>query len=206
MDNVVTINHKKENVIEFDLTMDGVDREGAEVKLMVETKDMELGFKATHKTKDTWSVKLPKLSILERTAYNFYIEIHVDGYFFNAFKGTLNVVGSAEIYSSEPKNVTLKNDEGKADKKEKKAEKKSVSESWRQSEKSIEQIARELMEKRDLTKDTIDQKAEEVHEAADGAEHTDKDEKVRAILEESGIKTKRGKKPRISFIKTHTLN
>lgn len=208
MDNVISVNHKRENVIEFDLTMEGVDAKGAEVKLMVETKDMEIGFKASKKEKDTWTVKVPKLPMLERTAYKFYIEVHVDGFFFEAFKGTFNVVGSAEVYSSEPKNVTLKSgDEKKEDKKsEKKEEKKKVSETWRSREKSIEQIANELLEQHKYDPKAVQDKVEQLNEQEQKRDTT-KDERVLAILEEAGIRPKgKEKKPRISFIKTKTLN
>jgi hypothetical protein len=160
MDNVVTINHTKENILEFDLTMEGVENKDITVMLMVDAKDMSLGFKATKKEKDKWAVKLPKLPMLEKTAYKFHIMVHADGYHFEPFKGTLNVVGSAEIYSSEPKNVTIKpaDDNPAKDKKaeakaptEKKEQKKEqkVAEDvrGRSREKSIEQIARELTEK-----------------------------------------------------------
>jgi len=159
MDNVVSINHTKENVIEFDLTMEGVESKDVDVRFMVESKGMELCFKAAKKEKNTWFVKLPKLPMLERTAYKFTIEVHADGYFFKVFNGTLNVVGSAEIYSSEPKNVTLKptksedkqtdkeDDKTSKSKDKDKKEEKKVQESSRPREKSIEQIAREMMER-----------------------------------------------------------
>lgn len=157
MDKIVTINHTKENTIEFDLTMDGIEVDGIVVKMMVESKGMELGFKASRKEKDTWAVKLPKLPMLERTAYKFYIEVHADGYYFEPFKGTLNVVGSAEVYSSDPKNVTLdstadkKKEEKKPSSKEEKTSEKKVSENMRHRsrEKGIDQIARELIEQQE---------------------------------------------------------
>jgi hypothetical protein len=207
----ISINHTKENIIEFDLTMEGVETKDVEVKMMVETGTMELGFKAKNKEKDTWMVKLPKLSILERTAYKFYIEIHVDGYYFTPFKGTLNVVGSAEVYSSEPKNVTLKTtnnakDEPKNAPKGSQEEKKKVSESWRAKEKSIEQIARELVEQQKQEKD-VPVKNTPVAESPiqQTLMSNGKDEKVRAILEEAGIRPK-PKRTRVSFVKTKTLN
>jgi hypothetical protein len=113
MDNVVTINHTKENKLEFELTMDGVENKDTTVMMMIESKGMVLGFKAEHKEKDTWTVKLPKLPMLERTAYQFHITVDVDGYHFEPFQGTCNVVGSAKIYSSDPKNVTLQPTEEK---------------------------------------------------------------------------------------------
>lgn len=206
MDNVVSINHKKENVLEFDLTMEGVENKGISVIMMVEAKDMMLGFKAEHKEKDKWSVTLPKLPMLERTAYKFHIMVHADGYHFEPFKGTLNVVGSAEVYSSEPKNVTLKsgNEEEKKEKTSKKEDtKKKTNEAWRGREKPIDQIARELMEGQKYSKEHIDKKVEEVREAAEAAgSEISKDEKVMAILEEAGITPKRKatRKSRFSFL------
>lgn len=210
MDNIISINHTKENIIEFDLTMEGVETKDVEVKMMVETKGMELGFKAKNKEKDTWVVKLPKLPILERTAYKFYIEVHADGYYFMPFKGTLNVVGSAEVYSSEPKNVSLKSEKSEDDKSEpKKSEDKKdkkVSEAWRSKEKPIEQIARELIEQQKYNTEEVTRKVEENKQTDKPAPSVgSKDEKVMAILEEAGIRTK-SKRPHVSFVKTKILN
>lgn len=291
MDNVISVLHSKENVLEFDLTMEGIELKDLEVKLMVEAKDMQLGFVASKKDGDTWKVKIPKLPFLEQSAYPCYIEVHADGYFFEPFKGTLNITKSAEIYSSDPKNVTLgpkeeeekkpapkkkaaakkkatpkKEEPKKEDKKpeEKVAPPKSKDDKKKEElkeqavkdilnipekattkrtkldfsiedlahkliaektgspvpqkpkadpqapktkdEMSFDEAARQIMESHKFDKEEIDQKVEEMKEAVEKVDHT-KDEKVITILEEAGIRPKKKqKRPRISFIKTKTIN
>ncbi len=230
MENVVSINHTKASTLEFDLTTEGVETKDIVVKFMIEAKGMEIGFQAKKKkgkdAGDSWSVKLPALPMLEKTAYTYCIEVHSDGYFFEPLKGTLNVVGSAEIYSTAPKNPTLKSADSKDEKKpaaKKKATEAVQTKPVRAREKGIEQIAQELMENKanqpkpapkkkaatpekpqrytePLIKKTEQEIVEEEHEGT-------KDQQVLAILEEVGIKPKsRGKRPRISFIKQDMLD
>lgn len=276
MDNVISVLHSKDNVIEFDLTMEGIELNDLEVKLMVEAKDMQLGFVASKKDGDTWKVKVPKLPFLEQSAYPCYIEVHADGYFFEPFKGTLNITKSAEVFSSDPKNVTFgpKEEEKKEEKPKpapkKKAAAKKKATPKKEPEKKVEEpkeepvkesrvgkskrthlnfsiedlankliaektgktpigsdkkkeekpqekleeqtddmtfddVARKIMEAQKFKKEEIDKKVEEVKEAVEKVDHT-KDEKVIAILEEAGIRPKKKKRPRISFIKTETIN
>lgn len=226
MDNIVSIRHQKENVLEFELTIEGVEGKDPIVKLVIQGNSISLGFGATKKEKTTWQVKIPKLSILEKTAYPFHIEVLVDGYYFEAFKGTVNVLGSAEIYSSEPKNITIqpsKQEKPSAPKKEdssKKSttkseeqsskkkeppkevktpvEKKKTNENVHTIEKSIEQIANDLLKQHKFDPENVEKKIGELGEHKNNS----KDEKVLAILEEAGIRPKYGKRPRISFIST----
>ena len=177
MENVVSINHTKENVLEFDISIQGIADKDISVCFVIKTNDMNLSFDASKKGKgDKWSVKLPKLPMLQKTAYKCVITVVADGYYFEPLNGTLNVVGSAEIYSSSPKNVTL------------------------EPSKSAEEIARELLEGENYSKTAIEEKI---------AEHKSNDithDKVVAILEEFGIKSKSKTRPKISFVKTKTLN
>lgn len=211
MENTVSINHTKDNTLEFELSMEGVDTKDIDVRFVVESKGMDLNFAAKKKKGDVWAVKLPRLPMLEKTAYKFHIEVITDGYFFKPFEGNLNVVGSAELYSTKPKNVTLEPNkeekpvedaaekEEKKKKEEKKVEEKKVVEEaqrnrTRSREKSIEQIARELMEQQNYSPKKIEDKVKEVKEAEAQAPVTNanrKDQQILTILEEVGIKTKR---------------
>lgn len=119
MENVININHTKENALEFEMTIEGVNTSSVECNFVIEAKSMELRFgaKLDNKEKNLWLVKLPKLDILERTAYKCYTEVIVDGQYFKPMEGNVNVVGSAEIYSSTPKNKTIGPAEEKKDEK-----------------------------------------------------------------------------------------
>lgn len=209
MDNLININNTKKNTLEFEMTIEGANASGVDCNFVITAKSMDLRFKAkiADKKKNLWTVTLPEMPFLERTTYKCYTEVVADGQYFTPMKGSVNVVGSAEIYTSTPKNKTIESDVKKNKEfkeADKKREEKRKNESWRQGEKSIEQIARELMSQKGLDKDTIEEKVE-AKRKADEMVDQDKDAKVRAILKESGIKPKE-KKEKVSFVRTRILN
>jgi hypothetical protein len=107
MDNSVTISKVKENILEFDVDIQGVDTMDMSVRFIIETDTMKLGFDSVKETDKTWSVKIPALSILKPASYPFYIDITVDGYHFMPLVGDINVVEEESVNVSKPKNVTL---------------------------------------------------------------------------------------------------
>jgi hypothetical protein len=103
------LNHRKSNEIEFDVTVEGLAASNDMlVRFLIETVDFSMGFDCKHHTGSKWSVVLPALPHLEKETYPFKIEAIVDGYYFIPVKGTINVVGSAEVYISKPENLTFK--------------------------------------------------------------------------------------------------
>lgn len=108
MDNIVTITNAKKNTLQFELSIEGLEAKEVSVRFVVETaKGIELGFMCKNSDGEKWEVNIPKLEMLEKTAYPFHIDVIADGYYFEPMKGTINVVGSQQIYASEPKNTTL---------------------------------------------------------------------------------------------------
>ncbi len=209
MDNVININNTKENTLEFEMVIEGTTTKEVDCNFVIVAKGMELRFPAalTEGKVDHWTVTLPEMGFLERTAYQCYTEVVAEGQYFKPMEGNVNVVGTAQIYTSAPKNKTLESDIKKQEvfkEEEQKREVKREQSSWRQSEKPISQIAKELMEQEKYGKDKIDEKVAEKKTVSDGAKS--KDDKVRAILEESGFKSKKKKKERVSFVKTRLLN
>lgn len=200
MENLVSITNTKENTIEFDLSIEGLDINEMDVRLIVETKDVNLSFDAEKKDGDTWCVTVPPLSILERTAYNYCIEVITDGYHFKPTSGTINVQGTAELYTSAPKNSTLETTKA-GEKKEKKTAKKAPkptteSKRTKAGERPIAEITQELMEGKGSGK-KVEKKT------AKSSQPTAKDERVLAILEEVGYTPKSKRKGRrISFVTT----
>lgn len=211
MDNVININNTKANTLEFEMTIEGANTSAVDCHFVIVAKGMDFRFKA--KVKDAkanlWNVKIPAMGFLERTAYKCYTEVMTDGQYFKPMKGNVNVVGSAEIFTSTPTNKTIANDTAKNAESKKvdvKRETKRKNESWRQGEKSIEQIANELMKNKKYDTDSITETAAAKRLAAENVDQ-DKDAKVRAILQESGIKPKKKeKKDRVSFVRTRLLN
>lgn len=191
MADAVTIDNTKEQQLELEMTIQGVDGT-KETKLcfVIESENMYFGFKAEKGQGDNWVVNLPKLPMLARTTYDYKVVVVSDGYYFEPASGIVTVVGPREVYSSEPKNATVKPVKKAGDKKveTKKVEKKKtpvVSEHLRQGEKPISQIARELMEMRGGTKpkfsDVMLTENEKVIPEPDS-----KDDKVLQILQETG--------------------
>lgn len=99
MDGIFSINNRKTNYFSFDLEIEGIDAKDAKPRFVIKYRpDYCLMFDCTHDDGDRWNVEIPELPFLERTTYNFVIEVIVDGYYFEGAKGTLNVVGTPEVY------------------------------------------------------------------------------------------------------------
>ena len=200
MKNTVSIINSKENILEFDLSIEGLDAKEPDVRFIVETSEMNLSFNAKKKEKNTWAVTIPPVPILERTAYNFRVEVVTEGYHFTPSSGTLNVKGPTEIYSSTPKNKTLEttNKEGLKQINEMKEKTGPTAPpipktTPKLGERSISDIARALVEEEAKAKTTT--KDEPLTESVDTSNkktpQKEKDEKILSILKESGFKTKK---------------
>jgi hypothetical protein len=157
MDNVVTINNTKTNVLELDVSVQGIDTADIRVWLSVLAEGIELCFECTREGYgEKWVVTVPPLPFITRTAYPCAVKIVADGYYFEPLNGTMNVTGNAEVYSTTPQNIELKpadSEEKKEEKEEKVEEKITALPPGRQPksrarEKSIAQLAKELMEKK----------------------------------------------------------
>lgn len=99
MDGIFSINNRKSNHFSFDLEIEGLDVNDVKPRFVIKYRpDYCLTFNCFHEDGDRWNVQIPELPFLERTTYNFVIEVIVDGYFFEGAKGTLNVVGTPEVY------------------------------------------------------------------------------------------------------------
>jgi hypothetical protein len=186
MENVVSINHTKENIIEFDISIEGIETKDISVRFIIDAKNMNIGFDAKKKKGDTWTVKIPAITVLEKTAYNFKIEVIADGYYFQPMDGVINVVGSAELYSTVPKNITIEPKNKKEDKKDKKTKvtkENTYIKKTKNREKSIEQLADEILNENTITKKPIIKEKEK-----STIKENDKEEKIKNILEEFGFK------------------
>ena len=109
----IKINHLKQNTIEFELEVEGDKVEGEEyhVRFVVETHGVDLSFPCNVNGKKCVA-NIPVLDFMDKTTFNFRVEVIVDGYFFEASKGVVTVVGSNEIYTTQPK-VKLSTTTGK---------------------------------------------------------------------------------------------
>lgn len=157
MDSIASINNHKKNFFEFELVIDGLDAEDAEARFVIKFQpDFHLSFPCEFdESKSKWSVELPPIPMLEKTAYNWCIEVMVDGYFFEGAKGMLNVIGAPDVY------IKKKSDKPAAKKPEPKTESKIPvpernDDRTKTREKSVRQLAKEMMEKQ--TKEATNEK------------------------------------------------
>lgn len=211
MDNLININNTKTNTLEFEMTIEGANTSNVECNFVIVAKNMDFRFKATisDKKANLWNVKIPEMPFLERTTYNCYTEVVTDGQYFKPMSGNVNVVGSTQIYTSPPQNKTVESDIEKikvAKKEDEKRETKRKNESWRQREKSVEQLANELLSKQKYESKVINEKVEENRKTSTTSSSDAKTAKIRAILEETGYKPKDKKTNRVSFVRTKILN
>jgi len=107
MDNSVTISKNKENILEFEVDIQGVDTLDMSVRFIIETDGMKLGFDSVKQNDKKWSVKIPALPILKTASYPFHIDITVDGYHFMPLVGDIKVVESESVTVSKPENISL---------------------------------------------------------------------------------------------------
>jgi len=107
MENIVTITNVKTNILEFNIDVTGIEDNDMEVSFVLKTKEMDFGFSAKRGKKGVWAVTIPELPSLAATMYPFHINVIVDGYSFRPMEGSVNVVGSHELYASKPENITL---------------------------------------------------------------------------------------------------
>lgn len=163
MENIVTINNTKENTFELNVSVQGLSTPDIRVWFTISANGMDICFACEREgSGDKWICTVPPLPFIDQTAYPCSLQVVGDGYYFEPFNGTLNVVGNAEIYSSTPKNVTIKpanrqdqkpkDDDKKDDKKDNKKSNVVKLEppsknKTKSKEKSIEQLAEELMAK-----------------------------------------------------------
>lgn len=163
---IVTITNKKKNELEFEIEVEGLTVEPSDIRFVIETSEMDYAFKCSKKKGNTCTVSIPALSQLEKTMYPFRIEVVIDGYHFTPMKGQVNVVGSFDVYATEPKNKTVAPPKKKEEKKTvesagpiakiaKKADekKKPVSEDINPTEKSVLDLS--LVDADKLVKDAI---------------------------------------------------
>lgn len=183
MDNLVTITNTRENVLEFDVDIQGLNTDDIKVRFVIHADKVCFTFPC-NKEEKKWVAIIPQLSYLERTSFPFCIEIIADGYFFEALRGTVNVVGNTEIYATAPKNTAIPPVKPTADgeitvvvPESKKTKTPEPVKPVRGRERSISMIAEELMREQGVK---VRSKNAETSKPTSA-----KDQKIRDILKES---------------------
>lgn len=101
------IYHTKESTIEFNVDVSGVNDTDMLVRFIIETADMDISFNCKSTNKKDWMCKIPPMKFLEKTTYTYRIEVCTDGYFLKGATGSITISATAELYHTEPKNVTI---------------------------------------------------------------------------------------------------
>lgn len=94
-DSTITINLSRPTELEFDMTTNGLHKDGdipiVRFMLIDSTTEISYVFPCTKKTKKRWIAKIPKLNITPKNEYTFCIECIIDGYYFVPAEGTVNL-------------------------------------------------------------------------------------------------------------------
>ena len=157
MENVVSIVNTRTNPLEFDITIQGVDTADTIAKFVIETSGVHFVFPCRHLEGDKWTCDVPPLPQIEQVSYPFHIEVVVDGYYFEPYRGTLNVtaeplVKTSDVEKARPtvtakvSGVEVKEDEEKVIPLE---------------TEQLKMIARKLLDKKPRTKEVVIEKSPE---------------------------------------------
>jgi hypothetical protein len=145
-DNIVPLNNNEENIFEFELSIQGLNPKNIDAKFVIRSSEMDLSFPCTEGKDGKWQVKLPPLPMLEHTMYPYHFAIVAENHHFTPLEGSINVVGSKEVFVTTPKKKLTSPVKPIEEKKETPKIEVPKSQPTKSREKSIEQIANELME------------------------------------------------------------
>jgi hypothetical protein len=98
MDQNIFIRQDRAEHYEFQLQVNGLPTDEIAVRFVLHSDPFMITIPCTRVKGDTWSVELPKMPFLEATTYQFVIEAVVEGHYFEAFRGSVTVAKSPEVY------------------------------------------------------------------------------------------------------------
>lgn len=98
---MITIDHKKETTLKFNLSIDKVsDRDNVIVKFVIEADGMEVAVPCKYEQNDEWSATIPILTFLKKRSYDFHIEVNADDHHFEPIKGLMEMKSSISLLQS----------------------------------------------------------------------------------------------------------
>ena len=189
MENVTIVNGR-ENELEFDINIQGANKKEPMIRFVIEGKPINFGFHCQHGEADNWSAIIPAIPQLKNKSYPFRLEVIVDGYYFEPFRGTVDViaepdVSAKDIHTAKPEKpvvsaVNVKNDEDKKSTKKKTVSKKEVTKEDVDIEEPETIIPEEIVEE---PKDDFSNMAE-IWLNREKPVVTEKDKKVKNVIKE----------------------
>jgi len=123
----VTIVEDRINEIEFEINIQGANKKEPTVRFVIEDKSLNYTVDCKHGEDDNWSVTVPIIPNLTKKSYPFKLEVIVDGYYFEPFHGTADIIPEPDVktksatnsHPAEPvvKTISVKKDTAKKPKK-----------------------------------------------------------------------------------------
>ena len=116
MAEMISIVKTRDNELEFDINITGAQKKEPVVRLIIENGSVHYTFECTKLKGDKWVCAIPPLPQLTKKAYPFRLEVIIDGYFFEPYRKTLNiipepVVKSGKVAEKHPEKPVVKDKE-----------------------------------------------------------------------------------------------
>lgn len=117
--NAISIVTARPTELDFDLTVEGIEPRDARAWFCINTDQYTLSFECEKAKEDenSWLVHIPTLPYLQKGSYPFFIEVVIDGYYFNALNGTAQISGDFEVSAENLRKLTPGKPEPKTRKK-----------------------------------------------------------------------------------------
>ena len=102
MNTTLSITNSRENELQFDVSVEGTDVSEMRVRFVIEADGTNYMFPCKQSdTPEKWIVKIPKMSHLEVGTYDFHVEIITNGYYFDPYKGSIDVTPEPTVSQSD---------------------------------------------------------------------------------------------------------
>ena len=104
MDTSVSTTNSRENELQFDISVEGTDVSEMRARFVIKTDDVNYTFDCKQGDEAAkWVVKIPALPQLKSGTYDFYVEIITNGYYFDPYKGKVEVTPEPTVSQSDVK-------------------------------------------------------------------------------------------------------
>lgn len=109
--NTILITTQHENIIEFDIKVDGLQCSEVQARIILKTEQFDINHLADRKkdknNKDTWQCAIPPHAFFkDEETYPFDIEVIVDGYYFRPFSGDFKITMAGDVEAFNVINTT----------------------------------------------------------------------------------------------------
>jgi hypothetical protein len=99
MTEMISIVKTRDNELEFDINITGAQKKAPQVRLVIEHGKIDYTFECKNLKGEKWVCAIPPMPQLTKTSYSFRLEVIIDGYFFEPYRKTLNVIPEPVVKS-----------------------------------------------------------------------------------------------------------